>query len=166
MANFTEKNTTKMFLKTKSYTPQEIEAKVNDPLFIYDKTDIALGRHFELHRLIHYKDTFTLIDLVDTWYSFCEDDVSRELNETCQLIASFFSSADEYMNWYDIDRPVETINLGEAIITESKNPFTKTELKYIVDYFNNKIKTGEQSKAELYTKIKEEWLQFYLNQEV
>jgi len=40
-------------------------------------------------------------------------------------------------------------------------------LKCIMDYFNDKIRAEEeQSKAELYTKIKEEWLQFYLNQEV
>jgi hypothetical protein len=170
MANFTEKDVAKMFSKMTAYTLQEFEKKrVNDRFVVFNKTDIGLQRFMELHKCALNKKTFTLVDLVEIWYNFYEDDTSREWNETCQLITSFFTFRDTYVQWHCDDRsskkPVETINLGEGIISQSKNPFTAKELKFIVDYFDNKIKTEEQSKAELYTKIKDTWCHFYLEQE-
>lgn len=164
MAKITRENVDQIITRMTYHRPE----KLND--FNTFNTEHTLTKR--LKALVVLADTqkdieedFYLVDLVDSWYDFCDDDLDQEWTDSCYLIKSFSSLSDYDAIW--LCHGIGTVNISGAIITESENPFTKRDLESIVSYFNKKIKKEEeQSKAELYTKIKEQWLQFYLNQEV
>lgn len=165
MANFTKKDVNQIIVRMTYDTPEKLNNFTDTEHVLVKrlKALIALADAKE-----DIKETFYLLDLVDSWYDFCDDDLDQEWTDSCYLIKSFRSLNDYDTIWTIWDsHKIGVIHVADAIITESENQFTKKELKCIVDYFNDKIREEkEQSKAELYTKIKEEWLQFYLNQEV
>lgn len=160
MARITKENVNQIITRVTYHSPE----KLND-----FNTEYTLTKRLKaLVALVDAKkdieEGFHLTDLVDSWYGFCNDDLDQEWTDTCYLIKSFYSLSDYDAIWWC--HGIGTVNISGAIITESENEFTKRDLKCIVSYFNEKIRAEkEQSKAELYTKIKEEWLQFYLNQE-
>ncbi len=135
-----------------NFTKKDVD-KIISYITLPSNPPFKVNRDIEQHRcavLTKLQNDCILTNIIDAWYNFCESDYYLELVKTKNLINSLSN-----------------------IISESKNPFTKTELKYIVDYFNNKIyyynniNTDEQEvKVYLYTEIQKEWLQFYLNQEV
>jgi len=160
MARITKENVNQIITRVTYHSPE----KLND----FNAEHTLTKRLKALVALVDAKkdieEDIHLTDLVDSWYSFCNDDLDQEWTDTCYLIKSFCSLDDYDTIW--TCHGIGTVNISGAIITESENPFTKRDLECIVSYFNKKIRAEEeQSKAELYTKIKEEWLQFYLNQE-
>jgi hypothetical protein len=165
MANFTKKDVNQIIVRMTYDTPEKLNNFTDTEHVLVKrlKALIALADAKE-----DIKETFYLLDLVESWYDFCDECLDDEWTYTCKLIKSFRSLNDYDTIWTIRDsHKIGVIHVADAIITESENQFTKKELKCIVDYFNDKIRAEEeQSKAELYTKIKEEWLQFYLNQEV
>ena len=165
MASFTKKDVNQIIVRMTYDTPEKLNNFTNteDVLVKRLKALIALADTKE-----DIKETFHLSDLVESWYDFCDECLDDEWTYTCVLIKSFRSLNDYDTIWTIWDsHKIGVIHVADAIITESKNPFTKKDLEIIISIFNKKIRAEkEQSKAELYTKIKEEWLQFYLNQEV
>lgn len=160
MARITKKDVNQIIVRMTYDTPE----KLNN---VTDTEHVFVKRIKALIALADTKEdkTFHLSDLVDSWYDFCDECLDNEWTLTYMLIESLCSLDDDDVIW--TCHNIGVIHVADAIITESKNPFTKKELRCIVDYFNDKIRAeNEQSKVELYTKIKEEWLQFYLNQEV
>lgn len=162
MASFTKKDVNQIIVRMTYDTPEKLN-NVTDTEHVFVKRIKALIALADTKE----DETFHLSDLVDSWYDFCDDDLDQEWTDSCYLIKSFRSLNDYDTIWTIWDsHKIGVIHVADAIITESKNPFTKKDLEIIISIFNEKIRAEkEQSKAELYTKIKEEWLQFYLNQE-